>query len=310
MRRPTTAPTPLLLAAVLLGAAALASACAGGPEEEGARWPPGGDAYAFDRPDARFELPARLREVSGLTLLDDRHLGAVQDEDGELFVIDYATGEVVRELRFARPGDYEGIERVEDRVFVLRSDGELFSLRGWEGDTLQVASGATGLRGSCDAEGLAYQPAEQRLLVACKERAGEGLDAFKGIYAYDLAGGRLSGEPVYLIEIAGFNRSVEDEHMVDRRLRSALSSTVDLSGFKPSALAVHPLTGETYVLSSVRKAVVVLGPEGVVTGVWALPDELFRQPEGLAFLPSGDLFIASEGGTGGRGTLLRFDYRN
>src|SRR5690554_2046183 len=36
--------------------------------------------YRFDQPIARFELPADLVEISGLTVLDERTLGAVQDE--------------------------------------------------------------------------------------------------------------------------------------------------------------------------------------------------------------------------------------
>jgi uncharacterized protein YjiK len=70
---------------------------------------------------------------------------------------------------------------------------------------------------------------------------------------------------------------------------------------------VHPVSGEVYLLSSVTKAVVVLGPDGGLRHVWPLPEDRFEQPEGLAFLPSGDLFIASEG-VDGPGRLYRFAY--
>ena len=286
----------------------LVAACGGGADE-GVGWPQGGDAYTFDRPDTSFALPARLREVSGLTLLDDLHLGAVQDEQGNLYVLHVETGEVVREAGFGRPGDYEGIERVGDRLFILRSDGALFEVEGWRaGGDLSTVEHETGLPGTCDAEGLGYQAEEARLLIACKEGAGKK-PAFKDLYSFDPATGRMDDEPAYLLDVAAFNRSVPDDNAVDRWLRDVLQSTVDLSGFKPSALAVHPVTGELYVLSSVRRAVVALAPSGEVTAVWPLSEALLQQPEGLAFLPDGDLFVSSEGGGGDPAVLLRFDYR-
>ena len=63
------------------------------------------------------------------------------------------------------------------------------------------------------------------------------------------------------------------------------------------------------MLSSVRKALVLLDPaDGTLLDVWPLPDDLFRQPEGLAFLPNGDLYISSEG-SGGKAMLARFSYQ-
>ena len=53
---------------------------------------PAAAPYRFDTPSAQFDLPGRLDEISGLTALDATRLGAVQDEDGVLFVIDAATG--------------------------------------------------------------------------------------------------------------------------------------------------------------------------------------------------------------------------
>ena len=82
--------------------------------------------YTFDRPDTLFRLPNRLREISGLTVLDDQRLGAVQDEKGKLYVLNLHTGEIEDDPRFDKDGDYEGLARVGDRVFVLRSNGTLY----------------------------------------------------------------------------------------------------------------------------------------------------------------------------------------
>lgn len=297
-------PHYLLLAVLLL------PACTRQGGSEARPWPGVDSSYVFEQPDAVFELPKKLEEISGLTLLDERHLGAIQDEDGDLFVIDLGSGAVVREVTFAKGGDYEAVARAGDRLFILRSDGRLYDVAGWQADEVDARRHETGLKASCDAEGLVYQEAQHRLLVACKEKAGKKLDGYKAIYAYDLARGELFEEPAYLIDVERFSQSVRDDNPVDDRIRSALSPVVDLSGFKPSGLAIHPRTQQVYVLSSVRKAVVVLEASGEVVGVIALPDHLFAQPEGITFLPNGDLFISSEG-TGGRAAILaRFNERH
>jgi uncharacterized protein YjiK len=263
--------------------------------------------YRFDAPAARFELPGRLDEISGLTVLDEARLGAVQDEDGDLYVIDAATGEVVHTHDFGGGGDYEGVERVGDRVVVLRSDGRLFVIGDWQEEKAKAESLDLDLHGGCDAEGLAYDAAGDRLLIACKEDPGRGLRGSRALYAFDLNTSRLGPAPAYVIHADSLVRS-DAEHAVDEAVRAFVRPLVDINAFKPSALAVHPETGEIYVLSSVRKVLVVLDRGGAIAAVWPLADDDLPQPEGLAFLPNGTLFIASEA-AGGSAVLLRFDYR-
>ncbi|MEM1043077.1 MAG: SdiA-regulated domain-containing protein [Bacteroidota bacterium] len=260
--------------------------------------------YRFDAPDARFDLPGRLDEISGLTDLGGGRLGAVQDEKGNLYVLDAATGEVVHEHDFGGGGDYEGVGLVGDRVVVLRSDGRLFVILDWQTEKTRAATLDTGLHGSCDAEGLAFDTEGERLLVACKERAGRGLRGARALYAFDLNRQALVPEPAFVVwadSLAGMERSL------DEAVRSAVRPLSDINAFKPSAVGIHPLTGEVYVLSSVAKRVLVLARGGTIAAAWPLPSRLLPQPEGLAFLPDGTLFIASEA-AGGDATLLRFAY--
>ena len=285
----------LLLSFVL--AVNFLSACANGdapsadPPTERASSPvvveaPGAELpYRFNEPEAAFAFPRALREISGLTVLDEGHIGAIQDEDGLLFVLDRETGRVVAQRRFRGSGDYEGLERVGSTVWVLKSDGSLYEIRDPESDAPHSEKVDTPLRGSCDAEGLAYDEAHERLLIACKENPGRQLEGVRGIYAYDLASRTLSEAPVILLQRAALDRENEL--------------------FKPSALGIQPSTGRIYVISSVRKALAVLEPDGTLVTVVDLPDRLFPQPEGLTFFSDGTLFIANEGGLGAA-TLLRF----
>lgn len=262
--------------------------------------------YLFDRPDLAIELPGRLDEISGLTDLGGGRLGAVQDEKGSLYVLDVATGEVVHEHDFGGDGDYEGVERVGERVVVLRSDGRLFVILDWQAEKATAATIETGLHGSCDAEGLAFDAEGERLLIACKEGPGRGIRGARALYAFDLNQQALSPDPAFVIwadSLGGVERSV------DEAVRAAVRPLSDINAFKPSAVGIHPRTGEVYVLSSVEKAVLVLARDGTIAAMWPLSPRLFPQPEGLAFLPDGTLFIASEA-AGGDATLLRFAYQS
>ena len=240
--------------------------------------------YRLDAPDAVVPLPAELQEISGLTLLPTGRLGAVEDETGTIYEIDPRTGDVLTRESFAGRGDYEGVELTPDAIWVLRSDGDLYRTRQDAGGAVESEKFETHLGSRNDTEGLGYDAARNRLLVACKEDPGDDLKGVRAVYAFDLETLTLSPRPVVTLD------------------RSRVDGD-DL--FKPSALAVHPTTGQIYVLSSVRKALAVVEPDGTLGAVIALPPTLYPQPEGIAFAADGTLFIANEGPVGA-GSLLRF----
>ena len=243
-------------------------------------------SYDFGAPDATFELPPSLLEISGITVMPDGNLAAVQDEAGLLFTLDPQSGSIVGEQPFAGPGDYEDVEHAAGAVWVLQANGSLFELPQGGGDSREHE---TPLKKKCDAEGLAFDAAGNRLLIACKEDPGEGADenAHRAVYGFDLATRELGERPVFLLE------------------REALDAD---DNFKPSALAVHPSTGEIYVLSSVRRAIAILDPGGALTSVVDLPASSNAQPEGLAFGSGGVLYLTNEG-SDGPATLQRFTPR-
>ncbi len=260
--------------------------------------------YNFKHADETHRLQKELREISGLTLLDQDHLGAVQDESGKLYVVDLHTGKIDDEIRFADDGDYEGIETVGESIFVLRSDGRLIHVARNDVDQ-KPRRIKTGLSRRYDTEGLAYDPTQNVLLIACKEYAGKGLKGKRAVYAFDLRTEQLREDP-YLVIDPEMIRSLGGG---EGRIARALRKLIDSSRFKPSAIAVHPMTNHIYIVSSVSSSIAIFDSAGSLLAAERLDKDELPQPEGITFLPNGDLFIASEG-SGGRGRLARFNYRS
>lgn len=257
-------------------------------------------AYALDRPTARYDLPKELKEISGLTYYQGTQLAGVQDERGDIYVFDYATGKVSDQLIFGPNGDYEGIEFVKGVFYVLRSDGQIFIVRPGE-DTFkaggiidngsrQLQTLTIGLPEKTDVEGLGYDPKTDRLLIAIKDMKGEAKKRFVYFYDFDkkVAWKGIALTPAKLEQEAGLTGKAAD--------------------LKPSGVAVHPKTGEFYLLASDGKKLLVLDRMGIIRSVAQLDPGDFRQPEGICFAPDGTLFIASEG-KGDKGYILKFDYQ-
>ena len=154
-----------------------------------------------------------------------------------------------------------------------------------------------------DTEGLGYQRERHRLLIAAKEFPGKGRNRVRSIYALDLATKKIDHEPAYMIPLdtVGVRLGLPGE-----AIRNLLAPVIDLESFKPSAVAVHPITGDVFVLSSVLKVIAVLDSSGNMVTLLPIGTKALVQPEGLAFFPNGDLFISTEG-RGDDGKILRFN---
>jgi uncharacterized protein YjiK len=260
--------------------------------------------YDLETPTAQSWLPKRLDEISGLTVLDSARVAAVEDEDGLVYILDASSFDVLSEHRFRGDGDYEGIEYVGGDLYVLRSDGTLFRLRDWDHDDVaEVTRYDTPLSGRYDTEGLALERGGSALLVACKEYPGKGLKGKRTVYRFDIDKNEMEDAPALVFDAEAAERD-GSEGVVSRAVRRML----DVRRFKPSGLAVHPFTSEIYVVSSVSRSLVVFDERGELLSASKLDKDLLHQPEGIAFLPDGDLLISSES-NGKRGRLVRFQYR-
>lgn len=271
-------------------------------------------AYDYAAPQLVGELPGELDEISGLSLAPGHpnELLAVQDEEGKLFRLNARTGGLLWAITFWKDGDYEGVEAVGDDIWVVKNTGTLYHVTRPGRPNQHVEKYNTALTGDNDVEGLAYDPARNRLLLACKRDADDDGNDKDGryIFAFDLATNTLSDKPVYAIEreavrafLASCQKTGDHEKLCDFFAR-------DEYDLAPSAIAVHPLTGQLFLTSSVGKVLMVLNPDGRIDHLERLSKKLFPQPEGLAFADDGTLYISSEKKKDRAAKVYRLAYRS
>lgn len=247
--------------------------------------------YQLQQYTQKYKLPSDLVEVSGIAVLGENELVCVQDEKGVIFTYNLVEEKVVDKYKFAKNGDFEDIEVVGSTIYVLRSDGVIFQVSDFGGGN-QVKELDNPLNEKNDTEGLGYRSESNSLWIACKARSGIGkhVVGFRAIYSYSIDNQKLSEKPIATIDLEHL------EELADARLP-----------FEPSGIAIHPITGDTYIISSVGKALVVLDSQGEIKHLQSLNHKGFKQPEGICFTKNGDLFISNEG-RGGKGNILKFNY--
>lgn len=267
--------------------------------------------YDLTSPNERLKLSKKLEEVSGLSLSrDGQQLVAVEDEHGKIYLLDKKTGEILKDFDFWKSGDYEGVEVVGSEIYVLKSSGTIYRVinPGKEDQTVEKFNGF--LDSDNDVEGLAYDPVKHRLLLACKAKAGKGenFQGKKSIYAFDLKTLTLQPEPAFVVSISDIHTYLDTAPAIRKldKLAEMFKPGSELT-FAPSAVAIHPITGDIYILSSVGKVLMVINSSGQLQHIEKLRKEVHSQPEGLCFDVDGTLYIANEG-KGGRGEILIFNY--
>jgi uncharacterized protein YjiK len=237
--------------------------------------------YDFENPTEKYDLPDKLKEISGLSYYKKNQLVCVNDEQGKIFIYDINEKKIVDKIPFGKDGDYEGVEVVGDEVFVLKSNGKLKGFKIGEAFEREIDCSEPEV---IEYEGLGYDAKSKYLLLVAKQRKKD-VDDKKMIYAYDF------DRKVLFKHIAIPEEQVKDE--------------ANGKDFRPSGIAVHPQTGQTFIIASDGKKLLILSEKGQKEALISLNPKVFKQPEGICFSPDGQLFISSEG-KDGDGYILRF----
>ena len=248
--------------------------------------------YRLYKPD-KFNMPESLLEVSGITLYKGKNdtLYAVQDEQGRLFRIAWGVKKQVN-AKFGKQGDYEDVAIVNDRVIILKSNGNLISFPFADAIYAEVDSAQEwkGMLPKGEYEGMYGDNASGNLYVICKNCAGDNSKNMVSGYIYHI------GES---IEPAG-------EFQIDVDQIKAFTGKVK-RGFRPSGIAKNPLTSEWFIISAVNKLLVVTDDKWKIREACLLNSNIFNQPEGITFDNAGTMYISNEGDDFSEGNILKFD---
>ncbi|MBN2666186.1 MAG: SdiA-regulated domain-containing protein [Bacteroidales bacterium] len=269
----------------------------------------GKTGYSLTAPDKVYSLPPSLHEISGITAVDAASVACVQDEHGMVFIYDLNKKSMTRQISFGSNGDYEGIARVNKALYILRSDEVLSEIVDFTSAKSPINVYKTGIPGK-DAEGLCYDPKNNRLLIAPKEISSDKPSALntRHIYGFNLASKTLIKGTVMDFDIKKVEEfAVKNNIKVPMKGKKGEEKVPDIN-LKISAIGIHPLTYKLFAISGPERLLFVFDLKGNLESLERLDKDLFAQPEGITFMENGDMLISNEGAKG-IPTIVRFNFR-
>lgn len=233
----------------------------------------------FAEPE-RFVLPNQLQEISGLAINLDGKLFAHNDEKGTVYEIDFNTKQIIKHFFIgwrAVHRDFEGIAIVDDKFFLLVSNGDIYEFG--EADDKRYSDYKiyrSVFSSKFEFEGLCYDSLSNSLLLASKGYPGKKYSGIRTIFSFSLITKQFIPEPRFTISL------------------NELKKKYKIKEFKPTGIEYHPLSKTFFILSSSKQSIIELSTDGQILNGMFLPEANHRQPEGIAFNKSGDLLIADE----------------
>lgn len=242
----------------------------------------------------QWRLPNRLREISGLAVASTDRVFAHNDERAIIYEIDVREQRISKEFALGDPpvrADFEGLFVLEDRFFLVTSDGVLFeSFEGDDDERLDYNMYVTGAGRLCEVEGLAANVERTHLLLACKTPRTRELRSWVTLLPWSIEERRLEPDRMIRFPLDAFTEHVKGDR------------------FSPSGLSQVPGSDHYFLVAAGQNAIAEISLDGRLWGITSLDEGRHRQTEGVAFLSDGTLVLADEGSRrGGRLTFYRVD---
>lgn len=264
--------------------------------------------YDFSKPQLNIILPEILHEISGITIIDSTTLACIQDENGILFLYDLTHFRIRKEIAFGLNGDYEGVTKVKNTIYILRSDGNVFEIQDYTSKQIRVNEYKTGIP-SNNNEGLCYDKDNNRLLIGAKGKINKDpVNKDKRfIYEFNLSTKLLNQKPIFDYDLNSVNIFAKNNGIVfAKKIKGEKVIEVHLK-LNTSEIAIHPITKKLHILSAIDHCLFICNTNGELEYIEQLNPTLFNKAEGLSFFPNGDMIITNEGQTH-QPTLLKFTY--
>lgn len=251
--------------------------------------------YDLNRP-VKYNVPAGLNEISGIAFNKGNagRMYAEEDENGRVYY--FALGDKkVKYTEFKEKGDFEDIAISNNQVIMMQSKGVLFTIPLSEIGKPQTDNIKKNkdILPEGEYEGM-YANDAGEVYVLCKH------------CTIDKTSKKSSGF-IFQLSADGTLKQSGDFSINVKHIEELLG--VDKISFHPSALAKSPLSNDWYILSSVNKILVVADAKWKIRQVYKLDQNLFTQPEGMAFDSQNNLYISNEGHAPQPGNILKFPYK-
>jgi hypothetical protein len=247
--------------------------------------------YAQSNPSIVY-LPSTISQLSGIVYYaKDESIFCIDDNEGMLYKFPLYKRKILQNWPFSSKTDFEELVLHDSTFYALKSNGDVtaFSFRK---DTAIIDTFTTGTNIKVrEFEAMLFDTVRNQLLLVCKDCEDDPKNT-TSVWGLDFGSKKLSDSPVFVIQGA------QIEKLFGKKLTK----------FKPSAAAVHPLTGDFYYVSAINDILLVTDRNGVVKEATALDKVLFKQPEGLSFMPNGTLLVSNEFGDTGTATILLYPY--
>jgi len=241
--------------------------------------------YDLNKP-YKMDMPSNLNEISGIVYYArDTSIFVISDATGWLYKIFLKKNLATQKWKFEKNADYEDVQLIDSSFYILGSSGDIVRVKFHSADSLQVNTFKFPEKGN-EFESMYYDTKTGSLTIICKDCDGDKKKIVSS-WAFDLKHEtyQLSA---FAIDVAPIAKSFGLEKM----------------HFKPSAAAVNPVTNELFIVSAINKILVITDTSGQVKEVYALDPSVYKQPEGLAFTPAGDLLISNEANENGYANIL------
>jgi DNA-binding beta-propeller fold protein YncE len=226
-----------------------------------------------------IKLPEGLAEISGIVYYPkDTALFAIEDEGGVFYKISLNNNNDIKKWRFDKKHDFEDVVLHDSIFYVLISNGDIEWLQFGAGDSIITGKFKFPDSGKKlnEFESLYYDDSLRQLVLLCKACEDDGK---KTVSAWG-----------YSIDSMVYTPSVItiDVQLVSQKLG------MEKMKLRPSATAINPATNELYILASLNHLIVVTDRAGNFKSLYQLDPAIYKQAEGIAFTPWGDMIIANE----------------
>ena len=236
-----------------------------------------------------IKLPESLSEISGIAYYPkDSSVFAIEDEDGLLYKIKLNRNNDIKKWRFDKKHDFEDVVLKDSIFYVLISNGDIETIRFGVGDSLTTTTSAfpNASKKKNEFESLYFDDTLHQFVLLCKDCED---DSKKQISAW----GYNFDTQLYTASVLTVNVLPVDEKLGEKKMK-----------IKPSATAINPVNNNLYILSSISHLLIVTDRAGNFKEVFPLDPAIYKQAEGIAFTPAGDMIISNESHETGVATIL------